>query len=192
MKDFFANMNLARAIILLSIIGSCYLAWAGWQRQQEVSFLRGTFTHMVPKVCKEIQEASKFNTKLARDIKGDRFIDKGSAASYVRYCAGHKSSEMGEVTIDPREERRPGGVTDKNVAIQPDDPKQAYTHAQIAAFLYRLEADSNQIKVTSVSFDLLDKTKPDEYPQDRWTFDAVITNRVKEGAASMPNAARTP
>lgn len=180
MKQFFANMSLARAIIILSIFASAYLGWAGWERQQEVSFLRSTFARQVPNLCKEIQETSKLNTKLQKDIKGDRFIDEGSADSYVRYCADNPSSQMGEVTTDPRVENRPGGILDKTVSIQPLDPKQAYTHSQIASFLYRLEADSNQIKVTSVSYDLLDKTKPDEYPADRWTFDATITNRVKD------------
>jgi len=188
-KDFFVNMNLARAIILLSILGSAYLGWAGWQRQQEVSFLNDTFTHAIPLMCKEIQETALLNTKLNKDIKGDRFIDEGSADSYVRYCADNPSSQMGEVTTDAREENPARGITDKNVTIKPLDAKQAYTHAQIAAFLYRLEADSNQIKVTSVSYDLLDKTGPDEYPSDSWTFDATITNRVKDTTRAAPNAA---
>ena len=193
MKEFFAHMNLARSIILLSIIGSIYLAWAGWERQQEVTFLRGTFDRSVPMICTEIQEISKLNTKLARDIKGDRFIDEGSADSYVRYCADNPSSQIGDVQMDPRVETRPGGILDKTVSIKPDNPKQAYSHAQIAAFLYRLEADSNQIKVTGISYDLLGKTKPEELPKDQWTFDAIITNRVRDPSkTAMPNAAQTP
>ena len=125
MKDFFVNMNLARAIILLSIIGSAYLAWAGWERHQEVSQLRGTFTVAVPKVCKEIQEISLLNTKLAKDIKGDRFIDEGSSAdSYVRYCADSPSTQMGDVKTDPRNEVRAGGILDKTVALEPNDRKR--------------------------------------------------------------------
>ncbi|MFT7670230.1 MAG: hypothetical protein ACI8X5_002938 [Planctomycetota bacterium] len=191
MKELFAKMNLARSIIVLSILGSAYLGWAGWERQQEVSFLRGTFAKLVPDTCREIQEISMLNTKLSKDIKGDRFIDEGSADSYARYCADNESSQIGDVTTDPRIENRPGGIIDKTVTIKPVDIKKSFSHAQIAAFLYRLEADSNQVKVTSLSYDLLGRIKPDEYPPDEWTFDAIITNRIKEaGNSKKPNASR--
>lgn len=181
MKSFFANMNLARLIIVLSILGSGYLAWAGWTRYVEVKFLRGTFQRQVPSLCKEIQEHSLLNTELSKDIKGDLFIKEASLDSYVSKCAESRSAELGEVAMNTGSRPERGGVIDNRVVVQPNDRKRSYSHSQIAAFFYRLEADSNQIKVTDLTFQLNEKSiKPEDIPPDAWTFEATITNRVKD------------
>jgi len=180
-KSFFANLNLARLIIIFSIIGSGYLAYTGWARYQDVKFLRGTFLRKVPALCKEIQENSLLNTELSKDIKGDLYIKEASLESYVRRCAESRSAEIGEVSTNPTSRPERGGVIDNQIIIEPNDRKREYSHSQIAAFLYRLEADSNQIKVTDLSFQLNGKNiKPEDIPPDRWTFKATITNRIKD------------
>jgi hypothetical protein len=191
-KSFFAHMNLARLIILLSIIGSSYLAWANWGRYQDVKFLRGTFLRQVPAICKEIQEHALLNTELSKDIKGDLYIKEASLESYVRRCAESRSAEIGEVGTNPTSRPERGGVIDNQIIITPDDRKRTYSHSQIAAFFYRLEADSNQIKVTDLLFQLNEKSiKPEDIPPDAWTFKATITNRVKDQSrAAGPNTAR--
>lgn len=189
MKTFFAQLNLARVIILLSVVGSAYLGWAAYEKHQEVSFLRSTFAVQVPKLAKEIQELSLLNSKLEKDIKGDQFISTDSPESYVRRCADNPSVAIGDVVADPTSRPGPNGTTDNKITIRPSDSKKAFTHSQIAAFLYRLEADSNQIKVTNLSYRLLGKgVKPDEIPKDEWTFEATITNRIKDPSKSAPNS----
>jgi len=183
-SSFFAKLNLARVIILVGLIGSSYLAWIGWERHDEVSFLRETLKTQVPNLAKAHQELSLLNSKLSRDIKGDQFIGNESPESYVRYCADNPAVQLGEVTTDLASLKGPSGTKDNKITIRPIDSKRAFTHAQIAAFLYRLEADSNQIKVTNLSYRLQGKAKPDEIPGDTWTFDATITNRVKDTAKS--------
>jgi hypothetical protein len=183
-KSFLAHMNLARAIILLGVLGSAYLGWIGWERHQEVSFLRETFQVQVPNLAKAHQELSLLNSKLARDIKGDQFIGNESPESYVRYCADNPAVQLGEVTTDLSSRPGPSGTIDNKITIRPVDTKRAFTHAQVAAFLYRLEADSNQIKVTNLTYRLQGKTKPDEIPGDEWTYEATITNRVKDTSKS--------
>lgn len=180
MKSFFANLNLARVIILLGLLGSAYLGWIGLERHQEVSALRETFRLQVPKLAMDHQELSLLNSKLARDIKGDQFIGNESPESYVRYCADNPAVQLGEVTTDLSSRPGPSGTIDNKITIRPVDAKKAFTHAQVAAFLYRLEADSNQIKVTNLTYRLQGKVKPDEIPGDAWTFEATITNRVKD------------
>ena len=189
MKSLLAKLNLARLIILFSIIGSSYLGWTGWERYQEVKFLRGTFDQSVPALAKEIQELSLLNSKLHRDIKGDRYLTQASPESYVRYCANNPAAEIGEVTTDLAERAGRGGVIDNKITIRPKDSKREYSHAEVAAFLYLLEKDSNQIKVTSINYRLQGKNiKDDEIPRDAWTFDAVITNRVKDtSSTAKPN-----
>jgi len=189
MKSLLGQLNLARVIILLSIIASGYLGWASYERHQEVSFLRSTFATQVPNLATSHQELSLLNTKLAKDIKGDQFISTDSPESYVRRCADNPSVSMGEITTDLSSRAGPNGTMDNKITIRPVDTKKAFTHSQIAAFLYRLEADSNQIKVTSLSYRLLGKgAKPDEIPKDEWTFEATITNRVKDPAKARPNS----
>jgi hypothetical protein len=192
MKSFFANMNLARMIILLSILGSGYLAYTGWDRYKEVEFLRGTFLRQVPTICKELQEHALLNTELSKDIKGDLYIKEASLESYVRRCAESRSAEIGEVGTNPTSRPERGGVIDNQIIIQPNDRKRNYSHSQIAAFLYRLEADSNQIKVTDLSFQLNAKNiKPEDIPPDKWTFEVTITNRVKDPSSPLgANAAK--
>jgi hypothetical protein len=182
MKSFFSNMSLARLIIILSIPGSIYLGWAGNQQREALEELRPSFGK-VAIMLREVQEMAKLNSKLERDIKGDQYLGKDSLASYVLYCADHRSVSIGAVKTTPNRPSAAGGVLDKQMTIRPADPKRAFTHAQIAAFLYRLEADSNQVKVTSVQYRLLGKgVKNDDIPADEWTFDITVTNRVKAAA----------
>ncbi len=181
MKEFFANLTLARLIILISIPGSIYLGWAGYEGQNELEEMRRNMSMRVPNLLREIQEVAKLNTKLEKDIKGDQYIGKDSLESYVRYCAGHPQVGIGEVAFTPGSDRGQGGVIDKRLTIRPNDAKRAFTHSAIAAFAYRLEADSNQVKVTNIQYRLLGKgIKNDDIPEDTWTFDITITNRVKE------------
>lgn len=182
MKEFFANLTLARLIILLSIPGSLYLAWAGFEGQTDLESMRMQMNRRVPTMLREIQELAKLNTKLEKDIKGDVYINKDSLQSYVRYCANHPQVGIGDVAFNESESPAQGGAIDKKLSIRPFDPKRGFPHSAIAAFAYRLEADSPQIKVTSLQFRLLGKgVKTDDIPEDSWTFDIVVTNRVKDG-----------
>ncbi|MFT7485484.1 MAG: hypothetical protein ACI9F9_001334 [Candidatus Paceibacteria bacterium] len=190
MSAFFTNMSLARLIILISIPGSIFLAWAGLQHEEKLGILRNAYTSQIPKVVREIQELSKFNTKLQKDIKGDLYLDKSSPVNYVRSCADNPAVEMGEVNVTLSERPGVGGVIDNKITIRPLNPKDVYTHSQIAAFLYRLEADSSQIKVTDIKYNLVGRgIKTDDIPEDKWTFEATITNRVKDPSKAKPNSA---
>jgi hypothetical protein len=181
MKAFLANLTLARLIIILSIPGSIYLAWAGYESQTELETMRRNMTMRVPNLLREIQELAKLNTKLEKDIKGDQYIGKDSLETYVRYCADHRQVGIGDVAFTRGSSPGQGGVVDKKLTIRPSDSKRAYTHAAIAAFAYRLEADSNQVKVTNIRYTLLGKgIMTDDVTEDTWTFDIIVTNRVKE------------
>ena len=119
MSSFFANMSLARVIILLSIPGSIYLGWAGMERAEELDTLRGAYKVQIPNVVREIQELSKLNTKLHKDIKGDLYINLDSPMVYVRACADNPAVSIGEVTPNPSSRPGPGGVIDNKITIRP-------------------------------------------------------------------------
>jgi len=188
MRAFLNNMSLARLIILLAIPGSIYLAWAGFARSDQLETLRAAYKSRIPDMLREIQELAKLNTKLHKDIKGDIYISKDSPETYVRYCADNPAVSMGDVTTTRSSRPGAGGVIDNKITIRPQDSKKVFTHAQIAAFLYRLEAESNQIKVTDIEYTLLGRgIKNDAVPQDEWTWEATITNRIKDPSKSKPN-----
>lgn len=190
MIGFFRNFNLARAIILFSVLGSCYLAWLDWEEYQEVKSLRSVFGEPVRWVSGAIQEQAKLHSKLVRDIKGDQFIGKGNPESYIRTI--YDGLHMGDVDPTPAQ-RRGRGYIDHTTRIRPSDPDAEFDHYTIANFLYNLEAGSRQIKVTGIDLRLAGKkVKEGEIPEDRWQFEATVTNRVKDETTGPagPNQAR--
>jgi hypothetical protein len=189
--SFFQHLNLARVIIIFSLLGSLFLAWNGMQEQEKVDQLRNVFASAVPKVCTEIQELSLLNTKLIGDVKGDKLLSQASPESYIRGCADHPSVQVGEVDMTSRNRPGQAGIIDKITTIRPFDRKRQFPHYKIAQFLYRLEADSRQVKVTSIKMDLEGGSKDlDKIPADNWSYDVEVTNRVKEDTGkSGPNSA---
>ena len=191
MIQLIRSLNLARAIILFSILGSCYLAWINWEQYQEVKDLRSRFSRDVADVCQEIQTLSLQHTKLSGDIAGDRYLNQASPESYIRQIADDPQVNIGIPDINYGSSARPGGILDNTFTIRPTDRKREFTHDHIARFLYKLEAESPQIKVTSIKLDLQGKNiKPGDIPADAWTWTTVMTNRIKDTSRSTQPAGR--
>jgi hypothetical protein len=90
---------------------------------------------------------------------------------------------VGDVDVKERtvENLSAKGIVDSVYTIIPADKKRPFTTSTIASFMYRLEADSRQIKVTDLSIEQIGRrTKPSEIPPDEWTFQAAITSRQKK------------
>lgn len=187
--SFLQHLNLARLIIIGSLIGSVFLGWRGFEAQTELDELRPVFKSQLGKVCREIEELSKLNTKLVGDVKGDKLLSQASPESYIRGCADHPSVQIGDVDMNSRRKPGQGGIVDKVTSIRPFDRKKKFSHYKIAQFLYRLETDSPQVKVTSIKLDLIGGNKDlDKIPRDEWTYDIEVTNRIKEAPKPKPNA----
>jgi hypothetical protein len=177
----FANMNLARTIILMSLLGSAFLAWKGWHSHKELVELRTALTASVPKLVADIQELSEVHTKLMRDKEGDKFLSQATPELYIRQVGDKPNLKMGDMTLDPRKDYPVKGLIDQKYRIVPDKREREFSRGKIALFLYYLEAESRRIKVTDAEFILSDsKTKPHELPRDSWTFTAEVTSRQKE------------
>jgi hypothetical protein len=180
-KSFFVNMNLARAIIVMSLLGSIFLAWKGWKSHQELVELRDSLNVQVPKMVEEIQQLSETHTRLMRDKEGDKFLTQATPELYIRGIGDKPSLAMGNLTLDPRKEYPVKGIVDQQYRITPDKRETGFSRGKIALFLYYLEAESRRIKVTEAEISLNDaKTKPHEIPTDAWTFNATVTSRQKE------------
>ena len=183
MKNFLAKLNLARVIILVSLAGTFFLGWAGWQSHGELSDLREALEYQAPKVVNDIQQAALRHTELTRSVEGDGLARVGSPQSYIRKCKDHRLVQVGDVDIDERTvENLPAkGIVDSMYTIKPVDKKRAFTTSTIASFMYRLEADSRQVKVTDLTVEQVGRRlKPSEVPPDEWTWQAVITSRQKK------------
>ena len=99
----------------------------------------------------------------------------------MRYCADNPSVQMGGVTISLSSRAASGGVLDNKITMRPQDAKKVFAHAQIAAFLDRLEAGSNQLKVTDLRDSFLGRCiEDDTIPAEVWIFEPTITNRIKD------------
>lgn len=183
MKAFFAGMNLARAIILLSLLGSIGLAWFGATRRTEVKELRAALASTVPSIVSDIQQLSEVHTKLTRDKDGDQFLRQATPELYIRGIGDKPNLSLGQLTLDPKKDYPTKGIIDQKYRIVPEKKDRAYSRGQISEFLYYLEAESRRVRVTDVKIDLVDsKTKPHEIPRDAWTFEAEVTSRQKEGS----------
>ncbi|MDP6989891.1 MAG: hypothetical protein QF903_10470 [Planctomycetota bacterium] len=183
MKSFLSNLNLARIIILASLAGSAFLGWTGWQAYGELSDLREALEYQAPKVVNDIQQASLRHTELTRGVEGDGLARVGSPQSYIRKCKDHRLVQVGDVDVKERtvENLSAKGIVDSVYTIIPADKKRAFTTSTIASFMYRLEADSRQIKVTDLTIEQVGRrTKPSEIPPDKWTFQAEVTSRQKK------------
>ncbi|HIG11733.1 MAG: hypothetical protein ABGY71_13015 [bacterium] len=185
---FIKSLNLARLIIIASLVAACLLGWSGSAAKGERDALSGVFAKDVPRVCREIQELSLLNTKLMGEVKGDKLLSQASPESYIRGCADHPSVQIGEVDMGSRNKHGQAGIVDRISSIRPFEQgrgRREFSHYKIAQFLYRLEADSRQIKVTNIRMDLVGSSRDlDKIPGDTWTFDIEVTNRVKESSAA--------
>jgi hypothetical protein len=74
------------------------------------------------------------------------------------------------------------GVVDKKYNIRPDNRERTFVRTTIANFLWTLEQQSRRVKVTNIKIENADKrVKPQEIPNDKWTFEAEITSRQRSG-----------
>ncbi|MFN0242669.1 MAG: hypothetical protein ACKVWV_07225 [Planctomycetota bacterium] len=181
MKSFFKDMNVARAFILLALIGSVVLGFTGWRQAQALTELRERSQSDLEPLVAKIQELGKRHTQLSKSMRAEGLAGQSDPESYVRKTAMKDKVEVGDVKIDRSEDPRTQGVIDRKYRIRPADRDQRFDRVRIANFLYSLEADSpRRVKVTDIQIQIGDKKiKPQDIPEDRWTFEAEITSRQR-------------
>lgn len=178
---FFKNMNLARAILLLALVGSMVLGYVGWRQQEVLAELTEANERLAPLTVAQIQQHSIEHTRLSRELTGDQWVKEASADSYV-YRAGDAVG-MGDLvfgtsTADSGVAR---GIVDQRTRIQPKDAKRQFDRHRIGQFLQRLEANSQRVRVTHAKLALIERVQNNSTPPaDWWTYEAEITTRVRE------------
>ncbi len=177
---FFRDMNLARGILLLSVLGSIVLGYIGWKQSAVVEELEQANDTRVPHLVNEIQQLSIEHTRLARELSGDQWVKEANADGYIYSCGDQVG--MGLMKFDRSVDANTGGrgIIDQRTRIQPDNPRREYDRYRIAQFMHRLEANSQRVRITKAKLNLIEKARPSDIPSDRWTFDIDITTRVRE------------
>jgi hypothetical protein len=177
--QFFRDMNLARAILLLSVVGAAVLGWIGWRQSQLLQQLQQDNALRAPFVVQQVQQLALEHTRLARELSGDQWIQEANPDGYVYRCGD--AVGMGNLKIHRHPDTSVSpGIVDQRTRIQPDDPKRTFDRYRIAQFLHRLEANSQRVRVTQAKLSLVDRPRrASEIPNDAWTYDIEITSRMR-------------
>lgn len=189
MKTFFQQMNLARAIMLLALIGSVVLASIGWKHHTELEELRLNEDKDVPKLVQQIEQLARRHTQLSKALRQENLVGQADLESYIRKVATADKVEVGDLKLLPADDQRTKGIVDKKYTIKISDRERQFARSRISNFLYKLESESRRVKVTHLVFETAEKKlKPHELPNDMWTFEAEVTSRqrVEEGGPSSP------
>lgn len=177
---FFKEMNLARAILLISLVGSAVLAYIGWNQRALLEELTFADESRAPLVVQQIQQLSIEHSRLSRELTGDQWIKEASPDSYIYRCGD--SVGMGDLSMS-RSETDSGvarGIVDQRTRIRPSDARRQFDRHRIGQFLHRLEANSQRVRVTQAKLSLVERARnTSEPPADWWTYDIEITTRVR-------------
>lgn len=180
MKSFFRSMNLARAMILLSLLGALVLAWTGWRSHARVQEMRENYASDMSKLSTQLVELARKHTQLTDSKKGENLQGEEELQSYIYKIAGMDRVEVGNMNLTQSEDPFTKGIVDKKITIRPDNRERTFRRTTLANFLYTLEQQSRRVKVTSVKLEVADRRlKPEMLPEDQWLFEAEVVSRQR-------------
>jgi len=179
MKAFFQGMNFVRAVMLACFVSAGVLGYMVYEGRAQVVELRDQVDRLAPGLTHEIQNLTVELDQLRKVESGSEFQSVTNPKQYISLMATRKDVSMGDMDLTPKKEKVvvPGTV-DKGWAIASTDSKRGFSRAKISNFLYILEAESPFVVVTYAEIRPEKKGKPEEHPNDRWTFKAEITTRT--------------
>ncbi len=190
MKSFFKNMNLARGIILVTVIGSLALGALGYAQSRNLSAMQEQHDEALEPLVKTIQDLGRKHTHLSKSMRQEGLAGQADPNTYIRKIATKDKVEIGDVKLLSSQDERMRGIVDYKYRIRPQDRERQFMRSRIANFLYSLEAESRRVKVTDLTIEIAQKKiKPHEIPDDMWTFEAEVTSRQRVEQAPPPAAA---
>lgn len=180
MGEFFKNMNLARAIILLTIpLGAALWVFQSnkAEKAEEIETALNSPTRL-PKLLSEIQQLAVDHSRLSKELNSEGIRGQDNPQTYIRRVATSSKVEIGDVRITESKRNPLPGIEDRIYTIRPSSTDRGYPRLKISNFLYKLEEDSSRIKVTDISIDIAQRrVKNHIVPDDSWTFTAQVTSR---------------
>jgi hypothetical protein len=182
-KAFFEGMSFPRAVILLSFLASAGLAWFEFELDGQLEDYVRQETVDAPDVVRSIQENSIKLSQLQKQLDDEGLKGQKQLTNYAREIAQHDNVRLGQVNPQPLSpDNFAGGVVDKKVVIKPVDNDKGWSKQNIGNFMYMLEANSQQVRVTRVKMrpPSSQRSRPHEIPPDLWTYEVEITSRQRE------------
>jgi hypothetical protein len=180
MKSFFKGINLARGIILVTVIGSLVLGALGYAQSRKLTEMQQAYDKDLEPLVKTIQDLGRKHTQLSKSMRQEGLAGQKDPNSYIRTTATKDKVEIGDVKLTSSEDARTRGIVDTKFRIRPSDRDRQFMRSRIANFLYSLESDSRRVKVTDLTIEIAQKKiKPHEIPDDMWTFEAEVTSRQR-------------
>ena len=181
MKAFFKSLNLARGIILASLLGAVVLLWMGWRNASRLAELKQNYFTDVSKLATQLAQLARRHSQLSDNLKGENLQSKAEIQSYIYRIGGMERVEIGNLNLTPSApDPFTKGIVDKKVDIRPDNRERTFARTTIANFLFTLEQQSRRVKVTMIKIENGEKrVKPTEVPNEKWTFEAEVTSRQR-------------
>ena len=181
MGSFFSNMNLARWIIVLSLIFSVVLGGVWYWLRGETSRLADELAARIPNTAQGMQVAAIEHTQLYGEFEREGLKGQSNPDEYIRVKARHEDVQLGAVDITAANPASPAkGIVDRKYTIRPQDPKAGHQRLRLANYMYLLERESRRVRVTHLRLDPLDKHEPWEIGSDLWSWEIEVTSRQKE------------
>jgi hypothetical protein len=195
--SLFKNFNLARWIILLSVVGSIALGAIGFTQSSSLGELRSDLDKLgehkgtsgsyneseVARLVRELETLGRKHTQLTKSKRAEGFTETDGLNNYIEKAMMADGVELGEHGTDPSTVNVTKGIVDKKIRIKPTSRDKVFQRSKIANFLYKLEADSRRIRVTDMVIELGGKNRVREHeiPEEgNWTYDVEITSRQRE------------
>jgi len=178
-KQFFANMNLARWIVVLSLLASIGLAVFGWKLHQQRGELEQALVASVPKNAQDIQVASRRYSRLNKEFEREGLKAQDNPEQYIRSLASNPRVGLGSVNVTSKTDTRANNVADLKFTISPLESKAAHGRTHIANYMWLLEQESRRVRVTSISLDQKGKFEAWETADDQWEWEIEVTSRQK-------------
>jgi hypothetical protein len=181
MKSFFANMNLARWIIVASVAGTLVLAFTGWKLHSRRVELERALEVAVPEQALELQVLARRYSKLYKEAEREGLKGQADPQSYIRTLASDEHVALGQVEVITAPETTPRkGVVDRKYTIRPQSRDRGFPRDRIANFMWKLESESRRVRVTMAQLDPEKPLKPHEHPTDSWKWTVEVTSRQKQ------------
>lgn len=183
MANFFKHMNLARAIILVAVLGSIALAYLNIGSREKLAFLQDSLKNDIPNTVENIQKLSQQYSKLVGLQDSELLKRTTSPEKYFDQMGGLPGANMGFLVYNPSKPTTyDTGIEDAAYRIKPREKEASYTRDQIAYFMWQLEANSNRLKITDIDIQLANRKglKDEDVPEDLWTFSIETTTRQEQ------------
>lgn len=181
MGSFFSSMNLARWIIVLSIVCSLGLGGVWYWLRGETSRLEGDLAARIPNAAQAMQIAAIKHTQLYGEFEREGLKGQSNPDEYIRVKARNEGVQLGGVDISAANPASPAkGIVDRKYTIRPQDPKAGHPRLKLANYMYLLEQESRRVKVTYVRLDPLEKHEPWQIGSDTWAWEIEVTSRQKQ------------